>query len=150
MSAISQKALALLAAATTLAAAPVWADPIDPYVNQISNQLVHAIRVAREAGFSVSHEPHAAILPRSGRQDVTVNLRAGKAYRILGVCDDDCRDLDMALYDENGKLIDKDQKDNDLPAVSVTPRWDGPFTVRTTMASCRTGQCLYGFEVFAR
>ena len=72
------------------------------------------------------------------------------SYRILGVCDNDCRDLDLALYDENGKLIGSDQKVDDLPAVSVTPSWTGPFTVRATMASCRTRQCLYGFQAFYR
>lgn len=38
----------------------------------------------------------------------TVTLEAGSSYMLRGVCDEDCLDLDLALYDGYGKLISHD------------------------------------------
>lgn len=65
----------------------------------------------------------------------------------MGVCDADCGDLDLALYDENGNLVSEDETTDDVPAVTVEPRWTGPFTLRVDMYQCTEEPCVYGFTV---
>jgi hypothetical protein len=69
-------------------------------------------------------------------EPVTVNLRAGWIYSIIGVCDDDCGDLDLQLHDENGNAVATDFIEDAYPFVTVEPQWDGPFTLSVEMPSC--------------
>ncbi|MGA7935472.1 MAG: hypothetical protein WCA35_18115, partial [Kovacikia sp.] len=71
-------------------------------------------------------------------------------YGLIGVCDRDCRDLDLRLYDENGNLVAADTSSDDTPFVSLTPRWSGQFYLRVDMANCRANYCYYGVGVFGR
>lgn len=72
-----------------------------------------------------------------------VTLRSGYDYTFAGVCDDDCDDLDLQLFDENGNLIDEDLLADDVPVVSVSPSWTGVFHVKVIMASCYIEPCRY-------
>jgi hypothetical protein len=72
-----------------------------------------------------------------------VTLRSGVEYTFVGACDRDCSDLDLQLYDQNGNLIDEDLLRDDVPVVSVTPKWTGPFRVKVIMAACSISPCGY-------
>ncbi len=86
-----------------------------------------------------------------GRSDyITVNLSAGTSYGIVGVCDRDCRDLDIALYDSRGKRIASDLGDDDIPAITINPYSSGTYRVKVDMASCDTRNCYYGIGVFGK
>ena len=73
----------------------------------------------------------------------SVTLRAGYSYTLAGACDDDCDDLDLQIFDENGNLIDEDLLEDDIPVVSVSPSWTGVFRVKVIMASCYIEPCRY-------
>jgi hypothetical protein len=73
----------------------------------------------------------------------SVTLRAGYDYTLVGACDDDCDDLDLQLFDEDGNLIDEDLLSDDIPEVSVSPRWTGVFHVKVIMESCYIEPCRY-------
>ena len=77
----------------------------------------------------------------------TMSLRRGVGYTFTGGCDGDCTDLDLRLYDNNGNLIDSDVLPDDYPIVSVTPRWNGNFRLRVTMARCTVNPCQYEVTV---
>ncbi len=123
----------------------------DHYSGQIRAQLL-ATALAVSNGFNLtpSHEPSISTLRANRHQYVTVNLRGGKPYAFIGVCDSNCSDLDLHLYDENNNLIAVDRNRDDLPVVSVTPRWSGQFKVKVTMDQCWATSCYYGVGVFSR
>lgn len=117
------------------------------YVASIRNQLVSAANTAGFWGLSL-HDVDAGNLGSRDSEWMTVNLRAGVPYTFIGVCDQDCRDVDLHLYDDNGNLVRSDTGYDDFPVVAVTPRWSGQFTVKISMASCSANYCYYGLGMF--
>ncbi len=80
----------------------------------------------------------------------TVTLYAGTDYRLFGACDSDCQDLDLELYDANGRLVDEDTASDDFPVVSVRPRYTQVYSFRATMADCTYWSCAYMVGVLGR
>ena len=57
------------------------------------------------------------------------NLKADRVYKIVGVGDQRIRDLDIAVSDENGHPIGKDEDPANVAIVTVRPRRTGRFRV---------------------
>ncbi len=71
-------------------------------------------------------------------------LEGGSAYLLTGLCDLDCLDLDLAVFDViAGELVDIDVEPDDYPVVSAAPRSRGVFEVEVSMASCSVDPCFY-------
>ncbi|GGR33609.1 hypothetical protein [Deinococcus ruber] len=80
---------------------------------------------------------------------VTYTLVAGRTYKIVGACDNDCDNLDLELRDDNGNLIDRDDADDDIPIVDVTPKRTGDFKLKVIMSGCASQNgCEYGVDVY--
>ena len=79
-----------------------------------------------------------------------MELDKGATYVILGVCDSDCKDVDLLLMNRAGKQVDKDVEVDDYPTVAVAPDRSERYTVRAIMAACSAAPCAYGFGVFAK
>jgi hypothetical protein len=69
---------------------------------------------------------------------------------IYAVCDEDCLDIDLFLYDETGTLVDADEALDSYPI--VTAPYEGNFTLQVNMPNCtHTSGCAvsissdYGF-----
>jgi hypothetical protein len=56
-------------------------------------------------------------------------------YVIMGIGGVGVKDMDMKLYDENDNLIDKDESEDNVPLLQVTPKADGKYYIKTTVAS---------------
>lgn len=119
------------------------------FTNQVKSQLL-AIAQRVNGSYQATHTPVIDQMEAGADDDYTVNLRSGISYAIVAVCDEDCSDLDLGLYDSRGNLVASDTDDDDLPVVQVNPRWTGKFTIRTKMAQCSSNPCYYGVGVFAR
>ena len=57
-------------------------------------------------------------------------------YRIIGVCDPDCLDFDLALYDPRGKEVAGDYALDDVPILIYTPKESGMFRLQVMMVTC--------------
>ena len=90
------------------------------------------------------------MLAQGQREGSGIRLDSGVEYKIVGVCDSNCRDLDLFLYDENGNQVSRDASNDSLPIVTVTPRWDDRFLLRASMARCSKAKCGYAVRVFSR
>ena len=53
---------------------------------------------------------------------------------IYAICDEDCQDLDLFLYDINGTLVDADEALDAFPI--VTAPYEGTFSIKIFMPSC--------------
>ena len=122
----------------------VFATEIDEFDRQVRAQLENATRELGREGFALTHQIFTGALRESQSEDVVFELQAGGTYLILGVCDNDCKDFDLELLDSNGRRIDRDEGDDDVPVVAVSPARRERYTVRATMASCGDNPCRFG------
>jgi len=141
-------------AAIALASTVIISTPIvalaGRYQDQIRIQLLGAALTLGFGNYDLAYDPYIDTLDRNRSEYLTVNLQGGTSYALVGVCDEDCQDLDLRLYDENGNLVSSDNSSDDIPVVSVTPSWSGQFQIKATMYECSTSYCYYGVGVFSR
>ena len=117
----------------------------------LGQQIAYVQNRFEDLGYSSnSHELGAGMLAQGQREGSGIRLDSGVEYKIVGVCDSNCRDLDLFLYDENGNQVSRDASNDYLPIVTVTPRWDGRFLLRASMARCNKAKCGYAVRVFSR
>ena len=142
-------AIALTAVAslflTTTAAAPRQQDE---WVAQVRRILQNYGRALESRGYSLTHNIFTGSLDKGENEFVSVRLDIGTEYQLMGACDTDCSDLDLVLYDSNGREIDNDLQMDDYPVVSVTPSHSGTYRVKVIMANCTAEPCRYGIGVF--
>lgn len=78
----------------------------------------------------------------------SISLDRG-TYGGIAVCDNDCSNLDLAVYDAGGSLLSSDELDDDVPLVDFEVGEGGAtYYVEVRMVSCATGTCGYGFQLY--
>lgn len=140
--------LALLALA--LVAPSLSGQSAQRYREQIAAQLLVAGLVYTAGGYELTHEVAVETLDDGYFRAHSFYLTRGVRYAMVGVCDEDCTDLDFRLRDGNGNVVDADFLADDTPIVEVTPRTSGWFRVEAHMATCYNEPCWYGVAVFGR
>ena len=132
---------------------PAVSAPAQPAVNyqqQILDRLAQVEQAFVAEGFQQIAAPSTGQLQQGAYIDTPATLEVGGEYRIIGVCDSDCGDLDLILYDQAGNLISQDNLTDATPVVAVAPQWTGPFTVRTQMHNCTVQPCYYALVLYGR
>lgn len=99
-------------------------------------------------GFEQTGESRSGALNTTESTSFTVTLRAGYSYVVTGVCDDDCKELDLALYAANGYEVDAARNAGNAPILRVAPRETMAYRVKVFMTSCRMNPCSFGIAVF--
>jgi len=120
--------------------------PLDDWTVQVYNQF--RIYEDRLGLSNQSHEFVTGRLDDDGTEWVDIELPAGYTYHILGVCDDDCFDLDLELFTSTNILVSKDVETDDYPLVSVSPSERAIYHVKVIMANCSSAPCRYGLAVY--
>lgn len=141
---------ALVSALLGVALVATTAHAQDQWERVVRSQLQTVGSASEGRGFHMDHDIYMGRLDDDAITNLTVNLDAGKSYEIWGVCDQDCSDIDMVLYDDNDNEIDSDLLTDDKPLVEVTPRHTGGFRIKVTMANCRANPCRYGVGVWSK
>lgn len=136
-------ALAALGAAL-LFAAPAHAQP-----SVVTTQLDSAVTLMGNQGFSKQDEFVTGNLQEGEDSEFELQLDGGKTYIIVGVCDGDCTDLDMALTTASGEDVSSDFKDDDVPMVMVEVAQGATYNLLVRMAACSVEPCAFGVGVFA-
>ena len=122
----------------------------DQWAGQVARLLSQAATVATSNGMHRTHNPYIGSLRTGASATHSIQLNGGTAYTLVGVCDNDCSDVDLRLYDPSGREVDSDLLTDDTPVVSVTPRRTGTYTVRAIMTTCSNQPCRYGIGVYGR
>lgn len=121
--------------------------------SQWEQQVLEQIRTASELfaseGFGQVGDARTGSLNDETSEDFNLTLQAGVSYILVGVCDNDCPDVDLALLDNAGNEIDSDYQEDAVPMVEVTPPSTIAYRVHVYMASCKSEPCFYGVAVFA-
>ena len=137
--------LALLACAPTALSAQI--EPLDPFQRTVHRQLRHFAEELEV--LDMTHSIYLSELGNASSETVTVDLEGGVNYLILGVCDEDCSDLDLELF-QGTTPISEDLAADDYPVVTVEPTTSRTYRLRVTMAACSTAPCRFGVAVYER
>jgi hypothetical protein len=139
--------------------------PIQPAVNQpvqpppasgedpqaiILAQLQQAQAAAAQQGFQQVGQPFSGSLAQGQSWNVPAELHAGYDYRFLGVCDRDCADLDLVVFDNNGVQVAQDTSTTSQPVAAVAPIYSANFTVQVQMFNCTVAPCYYAIVLYGR
>jgi hypothetical protein len=74
----------------------------------------------------------------------------GVEYQLVGVCDDQCTDLNLVLYGPMGDVIASDMFDDAMPVLRVTSEISGVLLVGVAMDGCPVGPCEFRVAVFGK
>jgi hypothetical protein len=96
-----------------------------------------------------THQLHFGRIKNNENEFVNVTLKAGITYYILGVCDNDCTDLDLELFNRSD-LVDRDFETDAYPLVTVTPARETTYRIKVLMESCNVDPCRYGVAVYSK
>ncbi len=116
---------------------------------EVTAQVDHAAKLLKERGYTKA-DIYDGSLDQDASESLTLPLRAGRQYAILGVCDVDCNNLDLRLYGGADRELDSDVEEDDVPVVMVTPEHDGKFRLKITMMKCESSPCFYGIGLFVK
>lgn len=113
-------------------------------------QLQQAHAALGRQGFQMVGEPYSGGLQQGQSWNVPAPLAAGGDYRVVGVCDRDCADLDLVVFDPQGTAVAQDTSSNSQPVVGIQPGYPGTFTVQVQMYNCSVAPCYYALALYAR
>lgn len=98
-------------------------------------------------GFSQLPFEKVDSLPQDYELRFPFPMQVGVEYQIVGVCDDECTNLDLALFNPWGELVVADDFQDALPVLAVYTEEDAPFRLSVSMAGCEVASC--GFKILA-
>ena len=83
-----------------------------------------------------------------------INIESGDGHLFVAVCDQDCADIDLFLYDPAGVLVDSDssvQAYPEFPTANAEIYFDaaasGTYRLDVKIYGCRASTCYYGVDV---
>ena len=79
-----------------------------------------------------------------------IPMEAGREYRLAGVCDQDCFDLDLVLVDPTGNAVTSDRLEDAIPIVAHVADTTGDYQVEVIMIACALEPCAYRIASFAK
>lgn len=118
--------------------------------DEAEQRLKSAAQSMTDRGYELTRVLRIDSLSDQDNATFTITLHAGTAYAMVGVCDSDCRDLDLALYDVAGTEVDSDAERDDVPIVRVTPSETMRYRIKVVMANCQRNPCRYGIGVYGK
>lgn len=116
---------------------------------QIQRLFDKAADQMRQRGYAATSPMSEGTLSASGKERIKLHVAGSGLTQIMGLCDTNCSDIDLALYDGSGNLIDKDVLTDDVPIVT----WRGgaaDLTVEVMMMKCKVSSCHYGVQSFVK
>jgi hypothetical protein len=145
---------AVLASIFLLALAPAarsqnaWRDILEHQMtavgNTVSGEGYHADTGAFHTDMIVG------TLQAGASVGLEVDLESGVEYMIVGVCDNDCTDLDLSLVDLQGNVLFEDTLDDDAPILRFTAPAGGAHFLDVHMYACSVEPCSFGYKVYRR
>ncbi|NKB89424.1 MAG: hypothetical protein GKS06_14495 [Acidobacteria bacterium] len=103
-----------------------------------------------EAGFGYAGEMVVGSLEEGDDEYFEFDFVGHREYLIVGVCDGDCSDLDLLLYDRDDNVVLQDIEMDDYPVLVSPSGRSGVHYIEAAMPSCSVEPCYYAVQVFHR
>lgn len=124
--------------------------PDDTFVRQVKQLIERNQDILEKDGYKRTHNPYYVKIKKEEKNEFFVTLDKDVEYAVIAVCDSDCTNVDVVLFDENNNQIDMDTKTDQTPVVQVTPRWTGEFRLAISVPGCNAKRCTVGISVYGR
>ena len=121
-------------------------DEMTPYMRQVAVRLVSYGALLEESGWVFMDDRKVNSLEPGDVDSLEVSLDRG-SYLALGVCDDDCDDLDVYVLDAEGEIVASDVLVDAEPMVEFEVHQRATFFVGASMESCAATNCLYSIQL---
>jgi hypothetical protein len=138
------------AAAIVFAAAGLQPALAQAWVQQLQAQVEKVRPTFEQRGYHQASWSHSGLLAQGASERIDLTLPGGGVHQLLGLCDNDCGDTDLKLYDAAGKLVDSDVKADDYPLVAARPTAPARYTVEISMVKCRASTCGYMIQLYSK
>ena len=139
----------VLAGLTLLAPIPSTARAQTKWREEVTAQLDHAAKRLTEAGYTRTHI-YDGSLDQDTSESLTLPLRTGREYALVGLCDADCGSLDIRLYGGSDQEIASGSEKDGVIVIKFAPTRDGKYRLKISMAKCESSPCLYGIGLFVK
>jgi hypothetical protein len=110
-------------------------------------ELARMLTQLTDRGYRPEGELLSSAIARRKSEYRTVTLEGGVQYAILGVCDDECYDIDLALTDSADSTLVQDVQPDDTPVIEFTVPETAEYRLETVMFSCRLDSCVWGGQI---
>jgi hypothetical protein len=130
-----------------LAVFPSAAVAQNRWERQVHDNLQRALQAARTPGSAPAVVTQSGMLNGDEAESFVVTLRAGVSYVILGVCDEDCSRLQLALMTLANSEIALERHSEGFPVLRFTPTATTQYRIRVVMEGCRMNPCWYGVGI---
>ena len=97
------------------------------FQQQVRNQIQTASNSIRGNGYSADRDPITGSLNNAANESMMVNLQGGTRYAIVGVCDNDCSDVDLRIWAPDGNQLTEDVATDDTPVLEFTATVTGQY-----------------------
>ncbi len=99
------------------------------------------------SGFTLKEDPEEGSLQAGRQMTFPVEFLLGVDYIVVGFCDADCTDMDLAVLDASGAEVEADYLPDPQPVVIFSPESSGPHEIRIEMVACSVEPCLFSVGV---
>jgi len=132
--------------------APAQAPPTTDESPQaiILSQLQSAQAALAQQGYQLIGQPYSGGLQQGQTWNVPAQLSTGVDYRVIGVCDRDCADLDLVMFDANGSPLVQDRSTTSQPIIGIQPAYSGNYTIQVQMYNCSVAPCYYAIALYGK
>lgn len=118
-----------------------------PFVEHVQSLLLREAEALRSRGYEPTQKALINQTARSEIRRVVVRLQQGISYAMLAACDQDCRHVELSIFDANRELMLKSRDRNDVVVVTGAPDRSGLYEVEIGLPGCREPSCHVGFVV---
>lgn len=125
-------------------------EEMDPWIEVLAEEMRVLNEAAVGLGYEESHEPSVGMLEQEESYAFVQEFTERTEVKMIGACDIDCSDLDIAVYNLDGEEIVKDVLVDDRPEVDFTITRPGKLRVVVYMAECSEAPCGFGVQTFRK
>ena len=118
------------------------------YQQQVQTQMTQYSQPFLNSGYSSVTTLVTGSLSASSNTSHAVSLNGGRRYAIVGVCDNDCHDVDLRLFAPDGNSVASDVALDDHPTLNFTAPVSGEYRLQVDMVTCSHNPCYYRVQVF--
>lgn len=140
-----------MAGATLALGAPAAAqqEEVSPYVQQVATRLEAVTQQMTQNGYGNPELVAFDAINNGASQAFSYATQDSGDIMIVGVCDDDCSDLDLRVRNAQGGVVGEDVLLDAIPVVPA-PAGGRPLNIDVIMATCSQDPCVFGVAVYRR
>ena len=126
-----------------------YEEPLEPWAQALLDEMTAIDDAAVTIGAVQTHDPVIEMLNQGDTHVIEYEFdRPGVRIALVGVCDLDCSDLDLGVYDEYGQEIAVDVESDDRPEVNIDILEPGVLEVHVYMAACSVEPCGFAVQAY--